>query len=229
MTMLPRPLLFVLLLAPLSTGCTTVPNQTVSVDIATPDSALAELKAGNERFVAGKMRARDLLAQVAETAGGQYPFAVVLGCIDSRVPPETVFDQGIGDIFSARVAGNFVNTDILGSMEFATALAGSQLVVVLGHSACGAIKGAADRAELGNLTAMLENLQPAIDAVEEDYGESSSKNTAFVERASAINVYYTIDRILAESPVMAERVENGDLKIVGAKYDVATGKVAFFE
>lgn len=199
-----------------------------AVEISSPEAALAALKEGNERFVSGKMVERDLQGEVSETAGGQKPFAIVLGCIDSRVPPEVVFDQGIGDIFSARVAGNFVNEDFLGSMEFATAVAGAKLIVVLGHSGCGAIKGAADRAELGNLTAMLHKLEPAVAAVEAEYGERTSKNDAFVVRATELNVIQGTEAITAQSPVIAELVEKGDLKIVGAMYDIATGKVTFY-
>ena len=207
-------------------GATT--SATAAMDINSPEAALAALKEGNERFVSGGMVERDLLGEVAETAGGQKPFAIVLGCIDSRVPPEVVFDQGIGDIFSARVAGNFVNEDFLGSMEFATAVAGAKLIVVLGHSGCGAIKGAADRAELGNLTAMLHKLEPAVAAVEAEYGERTSKNDAFVERATELNVIQGTESITAQSAVIAELVEKGDLKIVGAMYDIATGEVTFY-
>ena len=163
------------------------------------------------------------------TATGQYPYAVVLGCIDSRVPPEIVFDQGIGDIFAPRIAGNFVNTDILGSMEFATAVAGSKLIVVLGHTSCGAVKGACDDVKLGNLTPMLENIMPAVHAVDEVIGERNSKNAKFVNDVAHMNVKLTIENILEQSPVMKELVDNGKLMVVGAMHDVETGKVTFMD
>lgn len=204
------------------------PVAAASQEVTSPEAALAALAEGNERFVMDRMIDRDLQGEVLETAGGQKPFAIVLGCIDSRVPPEVVFDQGIGDIFSARIAGNFVNEDLLGSMEFATAVAGAKLLVVLGHSECGAIKGATDGAELGNLTAMLQKLEPAVAAVEPQYGERTSKNGAFVNRATELNVIQCTEAIKAQSPVIAELVDNGALGIVGAMYDVSTGKVSFY-
>lgn len=195
----------------------------------TPDQALALLREGNERFVGGKMIDRDLAAQVAATAGGQFPHSVVLSCIDSRVPPEIVFDQGIGDIFSPRVAGNFVDGELLGSMEFAAAVAGSKLIVVLGHTECGAVKGACDNVKLGNLTQTLANIAPAVYAVTDIEGERSSKNKAFVNAVAHENVRQTVDNILQRSYVLRELVERGKLKVVGAMYDVATGKVAFLD
>lgn len=198
-------------------------------DAITPAKALEMLKDGNERFVNRKMVDRDLIQMVEQTAGGQYPFAVVLGCIDSRVPPELVFDQGIGDIFTARVAGNFVNKDILGSMEFATKVAGSKLIVVLGHSSCGAVKGACDHVELGNLTHTLSNLMPAVNAIEEVSGERNSSNTAYVSDVAHANVKLTVENILEQSPVMKEQVESGELLVVGAMHDVATGRVKFMD
>lgn len=195
----------------------------------TPDQALARLKEGNVRFVAGQMLVRDLKAQVAGTAGGQYPFAVVLGCIDSRVPPELVFDQGIGDIFAPRIAGNFVNTDILGSMEFATAVAGSKLIVVLGHTECGAVKGACDNVELGNLTQTLSNISPAVYAVRDVPGVRSSKNKAFVDAVTHMNVKMTVKSIVNRSPVIADLVQKGQVKVVGAVHDVGTGVVTFVD
>ncbi len=195
----------------------------------TPDDALAELRAGNNRFVDGQMQSRDLMAQVHETASGQYPFAVVLGCIDSRVPPEVIFDQGIGELFSPRIAGNFVNTDILGSMEFATKLAGSKLIVVLGHTSCGAVKGACDCAELGNLTDMLQNLKPAVDAVNDIPGEQNSSNAEYVQAVAECNVVQTVDEIPLRSPVIRELMEEGAVKVVGAMYDVASGQVRFLD
>lgn len=195
----------------------------------TPAKALDMLKEGNERFVKGKMAKRDLMQQVSQTAGGQYPHAVVLGCIDSRVPPELVFDQGIGDIFAPRIAGNFVNKDILGSMEFATKVAGSKVIVVLGHSSCGAVKGACDNVELGNLTHTLKNLMPAVHGVEEVVGERNSKNKAYVEDVSHLNVKLTVQNILEQSPIMKEMVDQGELMVVGAMHDVATGRVTFMD
>lgn len=194
-----------------------------------PADALEMLKEGNDRFLRGEPVKRDLIKQVSQTSDGQYPYAVVLGCIDSRVPPELVFDQGIGDIFTPRIAGNFVNSDILGSMEFATKVAGSKLIVVLGHSECGAIKGACDHVELGNLTQTLSNLMPAVYGVEEVVGERNSKNTKFVEDVVHLNVELTVQNILDRSPIMKELVDQGELMVVGAIHDVGTGKVTFME
>ncbi|MBX2820005.1 MAG: hypothetical protein KTR29_10005 [Rhodothermaceae bacterium] len=193
----------------------------------TPAEALDMLKEGNKRFVKDKMVNRDLMKQVSQTATGQYPHAVVLGCIDSRVPPELVFDQGIGDIFAPRIAGNFVNKDILGSMEFATKVAGSKLIVVLGHSSCGAVKGACDNVELGNLTHTLKNLMPAVHGVEEVIGDRNSKNAKFVEDVAHLNVKLTVNNILEQSPIMKELVDQGELMVVGAIHDVSTGRVTF--
>ncbi len=193
----------------------------------TPAEALEMLVEGNARFVAGDTHDRDYMDQVEATAGGQWPFAVVLGCIDSRVPPELVFDQGVGDIFAARVAGNFVNTDILGSMEFATAVAGSKVVVVLGHTSCGAVKGACDHVELGNLTHTLSNIAPAIYAVGDVEGERSSKNKDYVHAVATENVELTVQNILDRSPVIKDLVDRGEVVVVGAMHDVSTGKVTF--
>lgn len=192
----------------------------------TPTTALDLLKEGNHRFLSQQMSDRDLNSQVAQTANGQFPFACVLGCIDSRVPSELVFDQGIGDIFNVRIAGNFVNTDILGSMEFACKVAGSKVIVVLGHTSCGAVKGACDGVELGNLTAMLANFDSALDAV--DYvGDRSAKNTEFVNLVTEKNVQLTVDKIKTDSPVLREMYEAGAIDIVGAIYDVSSGEVKF--
>ncbi len=193
----------------------------------TPDDAIALLKAGNGRFLSGTMQQRDLRAQVAQTATGQYPFAVVLGCIDSRVPPELIFDQGIGDMFTPRIAGNFVNADILGSMEFATRVAGSKVIVVLGHTSCGAVKGACDNVQLGNLTHTLKNLMPAVHGVDQVIGERNSSNTTFVNDVARKNVRLTVANILERSPVIKEMVEAGELKVIGAMHDVQTGRVTF--
>jgi carbonic anhydrase len=193
-------------------------------DAMTPDSVLADLKAGNKRFVAGKTRGYNLLGQVKATAGGQYPKAIVLSCLDSRVPPEMVFDQGIGDIFVGRVAGNFENVDMLGSMEFGTAAAGSKLIVVLGHGACGAVKGAIDNVELGNLTATLANIDVNTAGVS---GDRSSKNTALVDAVIENNVRQTVRDITGRSEVLAGLVAKGKLKVVGGVYNMETGEVAW--
>ena len=198
-------------------------------DAISPAKALELLKEGNQRFTSKKQVERDLTLQVEQTSTGQFPFATVLSCIDSRVPAELVFDQGIGDIFSVRIAGNFVNSDILGSMEFASKLAGTKLILVLGHTACGAVKGACDHAELGNLTGMLDNIAPAVDAITEptDAAERTSANIDFVNAVGTKNVELTIDRIHEESPVLAEMEQAGEIQIVGGIYDIATGKVNF--
>ena len=195
----------------------------------TPDTALELLKEGNQRFLAGNMLDRDYRAQVAATASGQYPHSIVLACVDSRVTPEIVFDQGLGDIFAPRVAGNFVDEELLGSMEFAAAVAGSKLIVVLGHTECGAVKGACDNVELGNLTRTLANIRPAVEAVTGIPGERNSKNKLFVDAVAHENVRQTVDNILERSAVLRERVEAGKLKVIGAMYDVATGAVTFLE
>ena len=200
-----------------------------SQDAISPAKALELLKEGNQRFVAKQTVNRDLNLQVEQTSTGQFPFATVLSCIDSRVPAELVFDQGIGDIFSVRIAGNFVNTDILGSMEFASKLAGTKLVLVLGHTACGAVKGACDHAELGNLTSMLDNIAPAVEAITEpaDAADRTSANIDFVNAVGTKNVELNIERIREESPVLAEMEQAGEIQIVGGMYDIATGKVNF--
>jgi len=195
----------------------------------TPDSSLEELKKGNKRFVEKQQLSRNLMQQVSETSTGQFPFATVLSCIDSRVSSELIFDQGIGDIFSVRIAGNFVNEDILGSMEFACKLAGTKLVVVLGHTACGAVKGACDHARLGNLTALINKIEPAVVAVEEPQDESmrNSSNIDFVNTVAEKNVEMTIAEIRSASPVLAEMEQQGEIKIVGGMYDIQTGLVHF--
>ncbi|GGG38010.1 carbonic anhydrase [Croceivirga lutea] len=192
-----------------------------------PKGAIDLLKEGNQRFVAKKMADRDLIAQVKQTTSGQYPFATILSCIDSRVSAELVFDQGVGDIFSARVAGNIVNEDILGSMEFACKLAGTKVIVVLGHTACGAVKGACDDAKLGNLTILLHKIKSAVKTVEEPKDSSlrNSKNLDFVNTVAENNVKLTIEDIRSLSPVLKEMEDNGEISIVGAMYDIADGKV----
>jgi len=191
-----------------------------------PQEAIERLKEGNRRFVQKQMIERDLNAQVDDTSTGQVPFAVVLGCIDSRVPAELIFDQGIGDIFNCRIAGNFVNNDILGSLEFSCKVAGSKAIVVLGHSACGAIKGACDHVQLGNLTGMLDKLMPAVDGVEEE-GDRSSANAGFVQSVVDKNIELTVAAIKARSEVLKEMLDNGEIDIVGAMYDIKTGLVHF--
>ena len=193
----------------------------------TPNKALAILMAGNQRFQNNLKANRDLLKQVEASKDGQYPFAVILSCIDSRVSSELIFDQGVGDIFSIRIAGNFVNEDILGSMEFACKVAGSKLIVVLGHSKCGAIKGVCDGVKLGNLTTMLSKLKPAVDAVEHPAEKRNSQDPVFVEKVTHTNVSLTIENIKKQSPVLKELLDDGEIDIVGAMYDVENGKVAF--
>lgn len=196
---------------------------------ASPDDVIAALKAGNERFVKGTMLNRDLHAQVRQTATGQYPLAAVVGCIDSRVPPELVFDMGIGDMFVARVAGNYIETDILGSLEFATKVAGAKVIVVMGHSHCGAVKGACDNVELGNLTHTLSNIMPAVYATKGITGERSSKNAAFVSAVAERNVRMNVENLLERSAVIRDLVDEDEVKVIGAMYDIATGRVTFYE
>lgn len=195
----------------------------------TPEKSLQFLKEGNLRFQQNLKANRNLLEQVNDTSDGQFPFATILSCIDSRVSAELVFDQGLGDIFSVRIAGNFVNEDILGSMEFACKLAGTKLIVVLGHTSCGAVKGACDDAKLGNLTAMLSKIKPAVEEVTEPSDPSlrNSKNSEFVDNVAQKNVLLTIDRIRKESEVLNEMEQKGEIMIVGAMYDINTGEVTF--
>lgn len=195
----------------------------------TPDQAVAMLKEGNVRFSSGTMIQRNLMDQVNQTGEGQYPFAAVVSCIDSRIPTEMVFDQGVGDIFNARIAGNFVNTDILGSLEFAAKVAGSKAIVVLGHTECGAVKGACDHVELGNLTATLANIKPAVEGITDITENRTSKNPEFVQKVADLNVELTIEKIKRDSEVLREMYENGELAIVGAMYDVHTGEVVFMK
>jgi carbonic anhydrase len=195
----------------------------------TPAEALQILKDGNARFCANLKANRNLLQQVNETRDGQWPFAVILSCIDSRTSAELIFDQGLGDIFSVRIAGNFLNDDILGSMEFACHVAGAKLVVVLGHSQCGAIKGACDGVELGHLTGMLKQIKPAVDSVEQpsDPAKRNSSNEQFVEAVARVNVERAVAAIPARSEVLRRLRDEGRIDIVGGIYDVATGAVEF--
>ncbi len=194
----------------------------------TPKDAHRILVEGNKRFAENVKAQRNLKEQVLVTSDGQFPFAVILSCIDSRVPAEIVFDQGIGDIFSIRIAGNFINEDILGSMEFACKAAGSKLIVILGHSSCGAIKGACDHVELGNLTGLLNKIQPAIDTVDEE-GERNSTNEKFVQKVAIKNVEIAMQQLNKKSPVLREMLDNGEIGLVGAMYSVETGQVTFTE
>ncbi len=196
----------------------------------TPASALQELMDGNARFLKQSPAERSLIEQVEQTAQGQFPIATVLCCIDSRIPVEIVFDQGVGDIFTARIAGNFVNDDILGSMEFASKLAGAKVIMVLGHTSCGAVKGACDHAKLGLLTQMLDKIMPAVNAVKTPEGtDRSSKNKAFVDEVAQVNVRHTVAAITERSSVLKDMVDAGELMVVGAMYDVASGKVTLVE
>lgn len=196
-----------------------------------PRKAMEILAKGNDRFVNNLKANRNLLEQVNETSEGQWPFATILSCIDSRTSSELIFDQGLGDIFSIRIAGNIVNTDILGSMEFACKIAGSKLIVVLGHTKCGAVKGACDHVEMGNLTELLSKLQPAVYSEREttDIDHRNSKNALFVENVSSINVRRSVKSIIERSFIIEQMVENGEIGVVGAMYNVETGKVDFYE
>lgn len=195
----------------------------------TPKQALDDLMAGNARYVAGNPEATTVAKRMEAGTRGQYPMAYVLSCVDSRVPVEEVFDQGIGDIFVGRVAGNIESTEQLGSMEFATKVAGSKLVLVLGHEACGAVQGACDGAELGNLTELLGEIQPAVDSVEGIEGERSSDNKPFVDAVIEKNVLRTLADIRERSPVIAELEENGDIMLVGGVYSLHSGKVTLLD
>lgn len=195
----------------------------------TPRTALNLLKEGNSRFVFNLKSNRDLLQQVNDTRNGQWPFATILSCIDSRTSAELIFDQGLGDIFSVRIAGNIINTDILGSMEFACKLAGSKLIVVLGHSRCGAVKGACDHVEMGNLTELLSKLQPAVYEEKITTENRTSANETFVENVANLNVKRTVKAIIERSFILEQLVENGEIGVVGAMYDVENGKVEFYD
>lgn len=198
-------------------------------DKLTPDEVLQSLKEGNERFASGTLTKRDHSERVRQAALGQHPKAVILSCLDSRIPVEDAFDRGIGDVFVARVAGNFENSDILGSMEFGCKVSGSKLILVLGHEHCGAIKGAIDGVELGNITAMLENISPAVDHFADYDGEKSSENDEFVHMVAEQNVRLTIADIREKSPILKEMESNGDIKIVGGLYNMDTAKVTFLD
>ena len=198
-------------------------------ELITPQHALGILMDGNRRFVQNLKMNRNLLEQVNLTRNGQWPFAAVLSCIDSRTSAELIFDQGLGDIFSIRIAGNIINDDILGSMEFACKVAGSRFIVVLGHTKCGAIKGACDHVELGHLSGLLQKIRPAVDAETATTENRTSSNYDFVEEVSKINVEQNVRKVIEKSDVLRELVENGRIGIIGAMYDVSSGKVDFYE
>ena len=196
------------------------------LDSMTPLQVIDELKKGNERFRTGKLTPRDYLAEKRSSAAGQYPAAVILGCVDSRVPAEIIFDVGIGDTFNGRVAGNVVNDDLLGSMEFACAVSGAKLVLVLGHTSCGAVKGAIDDVVLGNLTGLLARIKPAIPETKFE-GEKSSKNPAYVDAVARTNVAVALENIRRRSPVLTDLEKKGSIQIIGAMYNLANGAVDF--
>src|SRR5450755_1403555 len=193
----------------------------------TPAQVLADLRRGNERFASGKAEGRDMLHDQRITAAGQYPHAVILSCIDSRAPAEIIFDAGLGDLFNARIAGNIADADLVGSMEFACAVSGAKLVLVMGHTNCGAIKGACDRVEMGNLTGLLQKIEPAVASVQDVPGERTSKNKYFVEAVSEANVRLTVERIRELSPILRDMERAGKILIAGCVYDLGTGRVRF--
>jgi carbonic anhydrase len=194
----------------------------------TPSMALNLLNEGNKRFVNNLKINRNLLQQANETSDGQHPFAIMLSCIDSRTSAELIFDQGLGDIFSVRIAGNIINEDILGSMEFACKVAGSKIIVVLGHTKCGAVKGACDHTEMGNLTALLSKIRPAVDDETLTKENRNSNNSVFVENVATINVKMTVKSIMQRSPILKEMIESGQIGIVGGTHDISTGEVNFY-
>ena len=195
----------------------------------TPSMALDLLKDGNKRFINNLKINRNLLQQANETSDGQHPFAVILSCIDSRTSAELIFDQGLGDVFSVRIAGNVVNEDILGSMEFGCKVAGAKIIVVLGHTKCGAVKGACDNVELGNLTGLIHKIKPAVYQECSTIENRNSSNTVFVENVAELNVGLSVKNILLHSPIIAEMVKSGEIGIVGGVHDITTGQVKFFE
>lgn len=198
-------------------------------DAITPSMALDLLKEGNKRFVNNLRINRNLLQQANDTSEGQHPFAVILSCIDSRTSAELIFDQGLGDVFSVRIAGNIINEDILGCMEFGCKVAGSKIIVVLGHTKCGAIKGACDHVEMGNLTALLNKIKPAVDEEQTIKDNRNSGNGEFVEKVGNINVRRSVTSIMEGSTILKEMIENGEIGIVGGTHDITTGLVTFFE
>jgi carbonic anhydrase len=220
------------------TGCETATQSSAANTAArtkeaqaaiSPEAALAELRAGNERFVAGQSQARQFSAEVRATASGQYPFAVILSCVDSRLPIEIVFDQGIGDVFSARVAGNVLNDDIIGSMEFSCKVSGAKLIAVIGHSNCGAVKGAIDDVQLGSLTSLLAKIKPAMGEADAGGEPANSKNKKFVQKVAEANVRLAMQQVRERSPVLREMIDAGKIGLVGGMYDLSTGQVEFFQ
>lgn len=195
----------------------------------TPSMALELLKEGNKRFINNLKVNRNLLQQANETSDSQHPFAVILSCIDSRTSVELIFDQGLGDVFSVRIAGNIINEDILGSMEFGCKVAGSKIIVVLGHSKCGAIKGACDHVEMGNLTALLSKIQPAVYDEKTIKNNRTANNEEFVEKVAEINVKRTVHAIMERSPILKEMIECGQIGIIGGHHDISTGQVQFYD
>jgi carbonic anhydrase len=195
----------------------------------TPSMALDILKEGNKRFMNNLKANRNLLQQANETSDGQHPFAVILSCIDSRTSAELIFDQGLGDVFSVRIAGNIINEDILGSMEFGCKVAGAKIIVVLGHTKCGAVKGACDHIEMGNLTALLSKIQPAVYDENTIKENRNSGNSEFVEKVASINVKRTVHAIMERSPILKEMIERGDIGIVGGTHEITTGEVRFYD
>jgi carbonic anhydrase len=198
-------------------------------DAISPKMAIQILKEGNKRFMNNLKANRNLLEQANETSDGQHPFAVILSCIDSRTSAELIFDQGLGDVFSIRIAGNIINEDILGSMEFACKVAGSKVIAVLGHTKCGAIKGACDHVEMGNLTALLSKIQPAVFDEKTETQNRSSSNSEFVEKVATINVKRTVNAIMERSPILKEMIENGEIGIIGGIHNLADGEVVFYD
>ncbi len=195
----------------------------------TPQQVLQSLKDGNERFSSGQMKNRDVLAQAQNSSTAQHPIAVILNCMDSRTPPEFVFDQGIGDVFAIRIAGNIQNTDILGSMEFGTQLMGSKLIAVIGHTSCGAMRGACQHAKLGNLSSLLHKIDPAVKQATKEQNSTDCKQAALIDQIAKDNVLLVIKQIQANSPTIAKLVQDGKIIIVGGMQDLATGKVTFFD
>ena len=198
-------------------------------DAITPEIALNLLKEGNHRFMNNLKANRNLLEQANETSDGQHPFAIILSCIDSRTSAELIFDQGLGDIFSVRIAGNIINEDILGSMEFACKVAGAKIIAVLGHTKCGAVKGACDHVEMGNLTALLSKIQPAVYDEKTELQNRNSNNSDFVEKVAVINVKRAVQAIVERSPILKDMLANGEIKLIGGVHEISTGEVTFYE
>lgn len=194
----------------------------------TPSMALSLLEEGNKRFVNNLKVNRNLLQQANETSDGQHPFAIILSCIDSRTSAELIFDQGLGDVFSIRIAGNIINEDVLGSMEFGCKVAGAKIIVVLGHTKCGAVKGACDHVEMGNLTALLSKIRPAVDEEQTIKENRNAKNSEFVEKVATINVHRSVKSIMERSPILKEMIEIGQIGIIGGIHDITTGIVTFY-